>query len=626
MAAQPISHGDRLHHLVFPERQVDEPTKRRRCYDDDYVSDDADDRQPKRLRRKDLAALSDWSLEVTDGEGFSKTFPVHRATLASASPFFHAAFTTPMRGRRASTSKLRLPPLCCAAFESALDFIYDGTLPKDEGLTWLCPWFAIARELDVPSLRDAALEQLHAVCWEDLDPTPECREHLMLLYAHAIQLGLEKLQHHCEQQLVASPGMRGAVETYDAFPAEAILRLAVEATQQSSDPVAETKACPPDRPSPHAWAAAVLRRRLCGDAELADGDVRALLDGLAGVWAQLWDMDSWSDKGRIDRPDEAVTLLRLSVEHQGGCFLSSAALEPITANETARESKDTWRPTEQLEQEALASQKVGGDETVLSVFPTERTFYGDKAKDFDESAVIFAAATLEFIAAEFLIMAGNEREERYKSRGDPLAGAEDSDQTDDYWTNVVTEEDILRALGGDVESGQSLTIHAGRCLQAQALSLACCFLGTVSTEALARLPFDVAVVIWESVLRKHCHEDVVFDSIRGYLEATSAGPEARARAWRTCSFAHLSATKMATVMENTDEFGLDSSTLLKASIAARFCAEGTSGGEAKAREYMQEAGLTFNERNTPPPWVPRATKVAGPDRGRRPLPYLEIGY
>ena len=108
--------------------------------------------------------------------------------------------------------------------------------------------------------------------------------------------------------------------------------------------------------------------------------------------------------------------------------------------------------------------------------------------------------------------------------------------------------------------------------------------------------------------------------------ATLSAEEARARAWRTCSFAHLSATTMATVMENTDEFGLDSSTLLKASIAARFCAEGTSGGEAKAREYMQEAGLTFNERNTPPPWVPRATKVAGPDRARRPLPYLEIGY
>ena len=351
--------------------------------------------------------------------------------------------------------------------------------------------------------------------------------------------------------------------------------------------------------------------------------MRALLDGLAGVWAQLWDMDSWSDKGRIDRPDEAVTLLRLSVEHQGGCFLSSAWQEPITADETARESKDTWRPTEQLEQEALASQKVGGDETVLSVFPTERTFYGDKAKDFDESAVIFAAATLEFIAAEFLIMAGNEREERYKSRGDPLAGAEDSDQTDDYWTNVVTEEDILRALGGDVESGQSLTIHAGRCLQAQALSLACCFLGTVSTEALARLPFDVAVVIWESVLRKHCHEDVVFDSIRGYLEATSAGPEARARAWRTCSFAHLSATKMAAVMDNTAEVGLDASTLLKASIAARYLAEGTSESDARARLTMQ--GLTFNERKAPPAWVPRATFVAGTDRVGRPFPYLEVG-
>ena len=150
MAANEDSRG--LHHLVFPERQVDEPTKRRRRYDDDYMSDDADAHQPKRLR-KDLAALSDWSLEVTDGDGFSKTFRVHRATLASASPYFHAAFTTPMRGRRASSSKLRLPPLCCTTFESALDFIYDGALPDDdEDVQWLCAWLAIARELDVPSL------------------------------------------------------------------------------------------------------------------------------------------------------------------------------------------------------------------------------------------------------------------------------------------------------------------------------------------------------------------------------------------------------------------------------------------------------------------------------------------
>ena len=37
MAANEDSRG--LHHLVFPERQVDEPTKRRRRYDDDYMSD-----------------------------------------------------------------------------------------------------------------------------------------------------------------------------------------------------------------------------------------------------------------------------------------------------------------------------------------------------------------------------------------------------------------------------------------------------------------------------------------------------------------------------------------------------------------------------------------------------------
>ena len=597
MAAQEDSRG--LHHLVFPERQVDEPTKRRRCYDDDYVSDgDADDRQPKRLRRKDLAALSDWSLEVTDGDGFSKTFPVHRATLASASPYFHAAFTTPMRGRRASSSKLRLPPLCCTTFESALDFIYDGALPDDdEDVQWLCAWLAIARELDVPSLRDAALEQLHKYTVGD-GPTPENRERLMVLYAHAIQLGLEKLQRHCEQQLVASPEMRGAVETYDVFPAEAILRLAGEATtQESIDIVAETNEGTPDRPSGHEWAAALIRRRLCGDSELAEGDVRALLDGLAGVWAQLWTRDTWSCQGRIDHPDEAVTLLRLSVEYHGGCFLSAAGQEPITADETARESEDLWEPTEEDEQDIVQG----------CIFPTDPTFYGDKVKDYDESALLFTAATLEYMAAELLEISGHAVKERLGSNKDA----------------AITERDMFRAIANDMEVGYSLKIHAGRCVQAQVACLACSLLGTISTQALARLPLDVVVLLWASVLRKNCHEDVVFDSIRGYLEATSAGPEARARAWRTCSFAHLSATKMAAVMENFDEFGLDSSTLLKASIAARYLAEGTSESDAKARGAMQ--GLTFNERKDPPAWVPRATFLAGSDRVGRPFPYLEIG-
>ena len=594
MAANEDSRG--LHHLVFPERQVDEPTKRRRCYDDDYMSDDADDHQPKRLR-KDLAALSDWSLEVTDGDGFSKTFRVHRATLASASPYFHAAFTTPMRGRRASSSKLRLPPLCCTTFESALDFIYDGALPDDdEDVQWLCAWLAIARELDVPSLRDAALEQLHKYTVGD-GPTPENRERLMVLYAHAIQLGLEKLQRHCEQQLVASPEMRGAVETYDVFPAEAILRLAGEATtQESIDLIAETNEGTPDCPSGHDWAAALIRRRLCGDSELADGDVRALLDGLAGVWAQLWTRDTWSCQGRIDHPDEAVTLLRLSVEYHGGCFLSAAGQEPITADETARESEDLWEPTEEDEQDIVQG----------CIFPTDPTFYGDKVKDYDESALLFTAATLEYMAAELLEISGHAVKERLGSNVDA----------------AITERDIFRAIANDMEVGYSMKIHAGRCIQAQVACLACSLLGTISTQALARLPLDVVVLLWASVLRKNCHEDVVFDSIRGYLEATSAGPEARARAWRTCSFAHLSATKMAAVMENFDEFGLDSSTLLKASIAARYLAEGTSESDAKARGAMQ--GLTFNERKDPPAWVPRATFLAGSDRVGRPFPYLEI--
>ena len=86
------------------------------------------------------------------------------------------------------------------------------------------------------------------------------REQLMVLYAHAIQLGLEKMRSHCEEQLVTSPEMRGAVETYDVFPAEVIVRLAGEATRQSRD------GDDPDPESPLLWAGALLRRRLCGDA------------------------------------------------------------------------------------------------------------------------------------------------------------------------------------------------------------------------------------------------------------------------------------------------------------------------------------------------------------------------
>ena len=50
--------------------------------------------------------------------------------------------------------------------------------------------------------------------------------------------------------------------------------------------------------------------------------------------------------------------------------------EPITADETARESEDLWEPTEEDEQDIVQG----------CIFPTAPNVYCDKVKDYDESA------------------------------------------------------------------------------------------------------------------------------------------------------------------------------------------------------------------------------------------------
>ena len=642
---------------------------RRHRYDDDYVEDEP---PTKRQRREDLAPLSDWTLHVTDGEGFDRSYEVHRVTLARASPFFHAAFTTPVGGRRRggpATSELRLPTRCCAAFEAAVDFMYGEPLP--DGVEWLCAWLAIARELDVPKLRDTAIDRVEDLL-EDVknEGGSRRRRDLTILYAHACELRLEKLRYECEVLLFrvsfryhmlgrhAEP-LHGDAAEYDEFPVDAVLSLLRQAADFDTPRPAQAVA----------WVTRLVARRLCAGVgpvacRPADDDARDLLDGLARAWASLW----WPTKPSedplldddtimtrlvsstgIEHVDEAVELLRLSIALQGGSFLTSASPPPRSSQEEVAEAQELvdYEELEEEDPELLMADEEGRgirrkdyDSDLTSAvaarnlsFPIDREFYGDKWAHFDQEAVVYAAGVLEYLTAEWLETAGYIAKARIKK--DSSARAPVILESDIWMANSLDRHDLFRSnpeWNGCPELPRSLSVHPGRCLQAICAEHIIQKLSAATPSVFARLPLDVAIIIWTAP-GMDANEDAVFDSIRAYLDETSAAPEVRSRAWGACSFAHLSSDKMSAAMGC--DVGVDPSTLLKGAVAARYIAEGAAAlstdalaldrAVAKARATMENAGLLFNDKSNPASYQHQATFVAGAERGKRPVPYYEVG-
>ena len=152
---------------------------------------------------------------------------------------------------------------------------------------------------------------------------------------------------------------------------------------------------------------------------------------------------------------------------------------------------------------------------------------------------------LEYLAAEVLELSGNAAEKRD--------------------VETILACDVNSALNGDVELRKT-AYQSCRSLDLVLQSLCVATLGRLLLEQeddslVPDLPLDVLLVLWQSMLcvpfisdrssprrRRSAYtdlvngykEDIIFDSIEGYLDATSPGPEVHARAWQTCSFAHIS--------------------------------------------------------------------------------------
>ena len=136
---------------------------------------------------------------------------------------------------------------------------------------------------------------------------------------------------------------------------------------------------------------------------------------------------------------------------------------------------------------------------------------------------------LEYLTAEVLELSGNAAEKRD--------------------VETILARDINSALNGDVELRKT-AYQSCRSLDLVLQSLCVATLGRLLLEQFLEhdslvpdLPLDVLLVLWQSAytdLVNGNKEDIIFDSIEGYLDATSPGPEVHARAWQTCSFAHIS--------------------------------------------------------------------------------------
>ena len=548
-----------------------------------YLDDLEDDRAEKRSRREAMAALSDWSIVVhvaDDVEAPARSFAVNRGALALASGFFRTCFETRLNEGRSETV-LTLSADCCDAFESMLAFIYDGELELPDGVETWVPCLALAREFDVPSLRDVMLERVgqffDLLYSDDKVPRGENKtqvgvselatrewrgvkrgsgsrrvyhegdsdddsinsalgDDLSTLYAHANEYGFGQLQSACEKQIVA---LRLPVESLDELPISSIVKL-VDTASTDTKFYGETMC---------AWVIKLVWRRLHDVGDVKPEEVRSLLDSLAPCLCFGYDDRNVynDDPAKLGlTAEQARGFLRLSMEHHGGLKVSG----PVRY--LARDDFDDVSgefQTQDWNQIIMDMARKDFENHYMSAksglyFPVGLTQERLGAR-FDTSAAIYLTAVLEYLAAEVLELSGKAAEERD--------------------VETILARDVNSALNGDVELRQT-AYQSCRSLDLVLQSLCLATLGRLLLEQeddslVPDLPLDALLVLWQSVLcvpfisdrssprrRRSAYtdgvngykEDIIFDSIEGYLDATSPGPEVHARAWQTCSFAHIS--------------------------------------------------------------------------------------
>ena len=300
-----------------------------------------------------------------------------------------------------------------------------------------------------------------------------------------------------------------------------------------------------------AWVIKLVWRRLHDVGDVKPEEIRSLLDSLAPCLCYGYDDHNVYDDDPAKlglTAEQARGFLRLSLEHHGGLKVSG----PVRF--LARDDFDDLSvefPPPDWEKCILDMSRKELELYHVSIksgltFPVGLTQERLGAQ-FDTSAAIYMTTVLEYLAAEVLELSGNAAEKRD--------------------VETILACDVNSALNGDVELRKT-AYQSCRSLDFVLQSLCIATLGRLLLEQFLEhdslvpdLPLDVLLVLWQSMLcvpfisdrssprrRRSAYtdlvngykEDIIFDSIEGYLDATSPGPEVHARAWQTCSFAHIS--------------------------------------------------------------------------------------
>ena len=353
---------------------------------------------------------------------------------------------------------------------------------------------------------------------DDQSINSEIRDDLSTLYAHAVEYGFGQLQSACEKQIVA---LRLPVESLDELPISSIVKL-VDTASTDTKFYGETMC---------AWVIKLVWRRLHDVGDVKPEEVRSLLDSLAPCLCFGYDDRNVynDDPAKLGlTAEQARGFLRLSMEHHGGLKVSG----PVRY--LARDDFDDVSgefPPQDWNQFIMDMPQKDFEIHYMSAksglnFPVGLTQERLGAR-FDTSAAIYLTAVLEYLAAEVLELSGKAAEERD--------------------VETILACDVNSALNGDVELRKT-AYQSCRSLDLVLQSLCVATLGRLLLEQeddslVPDLPLDVLLVLWQSAYTDGVNgykEDIIFDSIEGYLDATSPGPEVHARAWQTCSFAHIS--------------------------------------------------------------------------------------